>query len=155
MPAAPLTASTDDGAGGGSTGQLLDQAEFVIIPLLNVDGYEFTWTDDRLWRKNRRPPPSGSACYGIDLNRNYDVSHRHVRRRMTITRRLTRDPGGGEGSVGRATSGSLVAGGVVSESVLEQLPWHRAGIRARGGSRIAHTYLAPQGGGAARARVRD
>jgi len=53
--------------------QLLDEAEFVIIPVLNVDGYVYTWTNDRLWRKNRRPPPAGGTCYGIDLNRNYDV----------------------------------------------------------------------------------
>merc|ERR1712210_344699 len=26
-----------------------------------------------MWRKNRSSPPSGSDCYGIDLNRNYDV----------------------------------------------------------------------------------
>jgi hypothetical protein len=25
----------------------------------------------RCWRKNRRPPPSGSNCSGVDLNRNY------------------------------------------------------------------------------------
>ena len=24
-----------------------------------------------MWRKNRRPPPEGSDCYGVDLNRNY------------------------------------------------------------------------------------
>ena len=26
-----------------------------------------------MWRKNRSPPPSGSSCYGVDLNRNWDV----------------------------------------------------------------------------------
>ena len=27
----------------------------------------------RMWRKNRSPPPPGSNCYGVDLNRNWDV----------------------------------------------------------------------------------
>lgn len=49
----------------------------VIIPVMNPDGYTFTWTNDRLWRKNRRPPSGpvrDAACYGVDLNRNYDVA---------------------------------------------------------------------------------
>uniref|UniRef100_A0A0K2UYJ2 Peptidase M14 domain-containing protein n=2 Tax=Lepeophtheirus salmonis TaxID=72036 RepID=A0A0K2UYJ2_LEPSM len=44
------------------------------MPLVNPDGYEFTRTTNRLWRKNRAPPPSGSGCYGVDLNRNWNVS---------------------------------------------------------------------------------
>ena len=24
-----------------------------ILPVLNADGYEYTWTHDRMWRKNR------------------------------------------------------------------------------------------------------
>jgi len=43
---------------------------FVIVPVLNVDGYSYTHTDNRLWRKNRQPN-SGSSCVGTDLNRNY------------------------------------------------------------------------------------
>ena len=26
-----------------------------------------------MWRKNRASPPPGSHCYGVDLNRNYEV----------------------------------------------------------------------------------
>ena len=40
-----------------------------IIPMANPDGYRYTWTNDRYWRKNRRKN-SGSS-YGVDLNRNY------------------------------------------------------------------------------------
>lgn len=45
--------------------------EFNIVPVLNPDGYEFTHTKDRLWRKNRRNPELGD-CSGTDLNRNFD-----------------------------------------------------------------------------------
>lgn len=38
-------------------------------PFVNPDGFDFTWTDDRLWRKNRR---NNGNSYGVDLNRNYD-----------------------------------------------------------------------------------
>ena len=37
----------------------------------------FTWSVDRLWRKNRNPNTAVAnpdACYGIDLNRNYDAA---------------------------------------------------------------------------------
>ena len=30
---------------------------------------QYTWNNDRLWRKNRRP---GTICDGVDLNRNYN-----------------------------------------------------------------------------------
>jgi len=49
---------------------LLDLLSFIIVPVLNVDGYDFTHTSNRLWRKNRQPN-SGSTCIGTDLNRNY------------------------------------------------------------------------------------
>jgi len=49
---------------------LLDDFEFVIVPVLNVDGYDFSHTSNRLWRKNRQPNP-GSTCVGTDLNRNF------------------------------------------------------------------------------------
>ncbi|CAB4055581.1 unnamed protein product [Lepeophtheirus salmonis] len=58
------------------TQRLLDaraKVNWYIMPLVNPDGYEFTRTTNRLWRKNRAPPPSGSGCYGVDLNRNWNV----------------------------------------------------------------------------------
>ena len=39
--------------------------------MLNPDGYEYSRTDDRMWRKNRAPV-KGSKCVGVDLNRNFD-----------------------------------------------------------------------------------
>lgn len=47
---------------------LLEQYEFYILPLINPDGYAYTWTKDRMWRKNRRR--FANNCYGVDLNRN-------------------------------------------------------------------------------------
>lgn len=41
--------------------------DWYIIPVQNPDGYEWTHTNDRLWRKNRRR----GFCRGVDLNRNY------------------------------------------------------------------------------------
>jgi murein tripeptide amidase MpaA len=53
---------------------LVNRLEIFIIPVVNVDGYAYSWTTgNRLWRKNRRPPPSGCTCYGVDDNRNYSV----------------------------------------------------------------------------------
>lgn len=50
--------------------RLLDNFEFYIVPVLNPDGYAFSWTPgNRLWRKNRRANADGS--FGVDLNRNW------------------------------------------------------------------------------------
>jgi hypothetical protein len=50
---------------------LRNNFRFYIVPNLNPDGYEYTWTNDRLWRKTRSPN-SGSTCVGTDANRNWD-----------------------------------------------------------------------------------
>lgn len=46
------------------------EADYYILPVVNPDGYEYTFTSDRLWRKNRRLY-AGSYCNGVDLNRNF------------------------------------------------------------------------------------
>lgn len=38
--------------------------------MVNPDGYEFSHTNDRLWRKNRGKN-GFIRCVGVDLNRNY------------------------------------------------------------------------------------
>ncbi len=48
---------------------LLDRAWVDVIPVVNPDGYVYTWTTNRLWRKNRRPNTDGT--FGVDLNRNW------------------------------------------------------------------------------------
>ncbi|GAA0466452.1 M14 family zinc carboxypeptidase [Streptomyces olivaceiscleroticus] len=42
-----------------------------IIPMANPDGYEYTHTNDRMWRKTRSVV-RGSTCRGTDMNRNWD-----------------------------------------------------------------------------------
>jgi murein tripeptide amidase MpaA len=51
--------------------KLLDTFSFHIIPVLNVDGYVYSHTKDRMWRKNRQP--NKFFCTGTDLNRNWDI----------------------------------------------------------------------------------
>jgi hypothetical protein len=38
-----------------------------IVPVVNPDGYQYSWSDKRYWRKNRR------NGVGVDLNRNFSV----------------------------------------------------------------------------------
>ncbi|XP_017027305.1 carboxypeptidase B1 [Drosophila kikkawai] len=49
---------------------LLKDFDWVILPVVNPDGYEYTHTTTRLWRKTRKP--ISSSCYGTDANRNFD-----------------------------------------------------------------------------------
>jgi len=49
---------------------LVDHVELFLIPIHNVDGYVYSWTQgNRFWRKNRRN--NGGGVYGVDINRNW------------------------------------------------------------------------------------
>ncbi len=48
---------------------LLNSVEVVLVPVANPDGYAYTWTTNRMWRKNRRD--NGDGTFGVDLNRNW------------------------------------------------------------------------------------
>lgn len=52
-------------AGKSDVTSILDNFDFVFTPVLNIDGYKYTWSGSRYWRKNRR------GGYGVDLNRNF------------------------------------------------------------------------------------
>jgi hypothetical protein len=56
--------------------ELVDTTELWFIPVLNPDGYDFTHTDERLWRKNLRDNNGDGVITigdGVDLNRNFAV----------------------------------------------------------------------------------
>ncbi len=48
---------------------LLDHVTFRVAPIMNPDGYVYTWTSDRFWRKTRRN--NGDGSFGVDWNRNW------------------------------------------------------------------------------------
>ena len=48
---------------------LLDDVSFRIAPMMNPDGYLYTWSSERFWRKNRRN--NGNGTFGVDWNRNF------------------------------------------------------------------------------------
>eukprot|EP00091_Calanus_sinicus_P004031 TRINITY_DN14227_c0_g1_i2.p1 TRINITY_DN14227_c0_g1~~TRINITY_DN14227_c0_g1_i2.p1 ORF type:complete len:414 (+),score=103.00 TRINITY_DN14227_c0_g1_i2:90-1331(+) len=48
---------------------LTENIDWYILPVVNPDGYLYTQTDDRLWRKTRTP--NGGGCFGTDANRNW------------------------------------------------------------------------------------
>lgn len=53
--------------------RLVDEYDWYIMPVVNPDGYSYTFTDNRFWRKNRHVVP-GQECVGVDLNRNFNFS---------------------------------------------------------------------------------
>lgn len=52
--------------------EILDRSVLWFVPVLNPDGFVFSWDVNRYWRNNRRVHPDESI--GVDLNRNYDAS---------------------------------------------------------------------------------
>ncbi|XP_017576543.2 carboxypeptidase A4 [Pygocentrus nattereri] len=55
-----------------SVTSLLGQMDVYLSIVTNPDGYAFTHTSDRMWRKTRSVNP-GSVCRGVDPNRNWDA----------------------------------------------------------------------------------
>ncbi|KAI1348321.1 hypothetical protein F5Y01DRAFT_328592 [Xylaria sp. FL0043] len=48
----------------------LDNYDFYILPIVNPDGFVYTQTTNRMWRKNRQTR-SGTTAVGTDINRNW------------------------------------------------------------------------------------
>lgn len=57
-------------ASSASVKALVDKYDFYILPIVNPDGFVYTQTNDRYWRKNRQTV-SSSSCVGRDVNRNW------------------------------------------------------------------------------------
>ena len=51
--------------------KLLRHHDVAIVPLFNPDGYTFTRTTSRMWRKSRSKT-TNPRCRGVDINRNFD-----------------------------------------------------------------------------------
>ncbi|XP_052864272.1 zinc carboxypeptidase A 1-like [Anopheles cruzii] len=49
---------------------IAENYDWYIVPVSNPDGFEYTHTTDRLWRKTRTP--HNLLCYGTDPNRNFN-----------------------------------------------------------------------------------
>ncbi|CAB3221825.1 unnamed protein product, partial [Arctia plantaginis] len=49
-------------------------ADWIVLPVVNPDGYEYTHTNLRLWQKSRSTNSNlGHICPGVNINRNFDV----------------------------------------------------------------------------------
>jgi hypothetical protein len=56
------------------TRKLIRRNEFWFVPVLNPDGYQYTFDAERLWRKNMRDNDGDGTIEvgdGVDINRNY------------------------------------------------------------------------------------
>ncbi|XP_055795259.1 carboxypeptidase A1-like [Salvelinus fontinalis] len=51
---------------------ILDKMDIFLEIVTNPDGFYYTHTSNRMWRKTRKPNP-GSSCIGTDPNRNWDA----------------------------------------------------------------------------------
>nr|XP_039268566.1 carboxypeptidase B-like [Styela clava] len=51
---------------------LMNGVDFYLIPSSNPDGYAYTWSNDRMWRKTRSKSDMCDTCIGVDPNRNWD-----------------------------------------------------------------------------------
>jgi extracellular matrix protein 14 len=49
----------------------LENLDFLFLPVMNPDGYAFTWKTERLWRKNKQRT-FNPRCLGIDIDHSFD-----------------------------------------------------------------------------------
>ncbi|KAJ3595890.1 hypothetical protein NHX12_002302 [Muraenolepis orangiensis] len=51
---------------------ILNKMDIFLLIVTNPDGFAYTHSRNRMWRKTRKPNP-GSNCVGVDPNRNWDA----------------------------------------------------------------------------------
>ncbi|KAF3924390.1 hypothetical protein AA313_de0204254 [Arthrobotrys entomopaga] len=52
-----------------TTKSMTDNYDYYIFPIVNPDGFAYSQTNNRMWRKNRL---GSGSCIGTDINRNWD-----------------------------------------------------------------------------------
>ncbi|KAM0330645.1 hypothetical protein ACHAQA_003595 [Verticillium albo-atrum] len=58
-------------AGDKNVTSFFDEYDFWLVPFHNPDGFVYTQTNNRMWRKNRQPRRN-TTCIGTDNNRNWN-----------------------------------------------------------------------------------
>ncbi|CAI5743384.1 unnamed protein product [Peronospora destructor] len=58
-------------AGDEAAISLFDKFDWYFVPIVNIDGYQYTWEVDRMWRTNRHLVNWNGQDVGVDLNRNW------------------------------------------------------------------------------------
>ncbi|KAE8888172.1 hypothetical protein PF005_g22214 [Phytophthora fragariae] len=58
-------------AGDKAATSLFDKFDWYFVPIVNLDGYQYTWEVDRMWRTNRHIVKVNGRDAGVDLNRNW------------------------------------------------------------------------------------
>ena len=64
---------------------IAENYDWYVFPVINPDGFLYTKTTNRLWRKNRSP--NGGLCTGTDLNRNFGYAW--MRKSLLLTFKLS------------------------------------------------------------------
>jgi len=54
---------------------ILNGVDFYFLPSANPDGYKFSHTTTRMWRKTRSDQSSPIGCMGVDPNRNFEYGY--------------------------------------------------------------------------------
>jgi len=61
----------DYSAGKKKVRRYLQDLDFLFLPVMNPDGYAYTWSTERLWRKNRQQTYH-PRCFGIDIDHSFN-----------------------------------------------------------------------------------
>ncbi|XP_055294946.1 zinc carboxypeptidase-like [Sitodiplosis mosellana] len=53
--------------------EMATKYDWVFVPVANPDGYVYSHSSNRMWRKTRKP--QRNSCFGVDANRNFAFHH--------------------------------------------------------------------------------